>query len=209
MISLESGSRIGRFEIVEWIGAGGMGEVYRARDTRLGREVAIKLIAERFARDAARVHRFEQEACAAGQLNHPNVLSVHDVGVHDSRPYLVCELLTGESLRGRLSRGGLAPRRAIDYARQTAEGLAAAHARCIVHRDLKPDNLFVTSDDRVKILDFGLAKPRSRAITIPMGADTEIGTVLGTIDYMFPSRFGANPWTSDRHLQPRHHPARC
>src|SRR6185295_10111008 len=128
------------------------------RDTRLGREVAIKLIAERFARDAARVRRFEQEACAAGQLNHPNVLSVHDVGIHDGTPYLVSELLAGESLRARLSRGALAPRRAIDYARQTAEGLAAAHAKGIVHRDLKPDNLFVTSDDRVKILDFGLAK---------------------------------------------------
>ena len=193
-MSLESGSRIGPFEIVEWIGAGGMGEVYRARDTRLGREVAIKLIAQRFAGDGARVHRFEQEACAAGQLDHPNVLSVHDVGVHDSTPYLVSELLAGESLRVRLRRGALAPRRAIDYARQTAEGLAAAHAKGIVHRDLKPDNLFVTSDDRVKILDFGLAKltqPNDHAV--PSGVDTEIGAVLGTTDYMSPEQVRGEP----------------
>ena len=194
LIALASGSRIGRFEIVQWIGAGGMGEVYRARDTRLGRDVAIKLIAERFARDGDRVQRFEQEACAAGQLNHPNVLSVHDVGIHDGRPYLVCELLTGESLRARLSRGGLPPRRAIDYARQTAEGLAAAHARGIVHRDLKPDNLFVTSDDRVKILDFGVAKlTQPNDHPIAAGGDTEIGTVLGTIDYMSPEQVRGEP----------------
>ena len=194
MVTLATGTRIGRFEIVEWIGVGGMGEVYRARDTRLGREVAIKLIAERFARDSARVRRFEQEACAAGQLNHPNILSVHDVGVHDGRPYLVSELLTGESLRMRLSHGRLAPRRAIDYARQAAEGLAAAHARGIVHRDLKPDNLFVTSDDRVKILDFGLAKlTQLNDHEIPAGGDTEIGTVLGTIDYMSPEQVRGEP----------------
>ena len=191
-MALTSGARIGPFEIAGWIGAGGMGEVYRARDTRLGREVAIKVISEHFSRDPQRVHRFEQEACAAGQLNHPNVLAVYDVGVHNGTPYIVSELLTGESLRIRLSHGRLAPYRAIDYARQTAEGLAAAHAKGIVHRDLKPDNLFVTIDDRIKILDFGLAKLlQTTDPAIPAGADTEIGSVLGTTDYMSPEQVRA------------------
>ena len=135
-----------------------MGEVYRARDPRLGRDVAIKVIPETFATDASRLHRFEQEARAAGQLNHPNILAVYDVGIHDGAPYIVSELLEGESLRSRLQGGALPPRKAIDYARQIAEGLAAAHDKGIVHRDLKPDNLFVTSDGRIKILDFGIAK---------------------------------------------------
>src|SRR5687767_8254641 len=155
---LNAGARIGPYEIVGWLGAGGMGEVYRARDSRLGREVAIKLIPETFATDPSRVHRFEQEARAAGQLNHPNILAVYDVGTHAGVPYLVSELLEGESLRSGLQGGALPSRKAIDYARQIAEGLAAAHARGIVHRDLKPDNLFITSDGRIKILDFGIAK---------------------------------------------------
>lgn len=188
-MALASGSRIGRFEIVGWLGAGGMGDVYRARDTLLQRDVAVKLIAERFAADAHRVRRFEQEARAAGQLDHPNVLAVHDVGIHDGAPYLVSELLEGEPLRTRMSHGALTPGRAIEYARQTAEGLAAAQAKGIVHRDLKPDNLFVTSDDRIKILDFGVAKLiEPNGSVAPPGADTEIGTVLGTVGYMSPEQ---------------------
>ena len=152
------GTTIGPYEIVGWLGAGGMGDVYRARDPRLGREVAIKLIPETFAADASRVRRFEQEARAAGQLNHPNILAVYDVGIHAGAPYIVSELLEGESLRSRLHDGALPARKAIDYARQIAEGLAAAHDKNIVHRDVKPDNLFITNDGRIKILDFGIAK---------------------------------------------------
>ena len=135
-----------------------MGEVYRARDPRLSRDVAIKLILENFATDEIRMHRFEQEARATGQLNHPNILAVYDVGVHAGTPYIVSELLEGQSLRTVLNGGPPPLRKAIDFARQIAEGLAAAHDKGIVHRDIKPDNLFVTSDGRVKILDFGLAK---------------------------------------------------
>ena len=153
-----TGTSVGPYEIVGWLGAGGMGEVYRARDPRLGREVAIKLIPETFATDANRLHRFEQEARSAGQLNHPNILTVYDVGTHEGAPYIVSELLEGESLRSWLHEAPPARRKAIDFARQIAEGLAAAHDKGIVHRDLKPDNLFVTSEGRLKILDFGLAK---------------------------------------------------
>src|SRR5207247_6652616 len=128
-----TGTRIGPYEIVGWLGAGGMGEVYRARDVRLGRDVAIKLLPEAFATDASRLHRFEQEARAAGQLNHPNILAVYDIGTHDGAPYIVSELLEGESLRSRL-KGGALTRKAVDYARQIAEGLAAAHDKGIGHR---------------------------------------------------------------------------
>src|SRR5436305_1667176 len=145
------GTTIGPYEIVAWFGAGGMGDVYRARDPRLGRDVAIKMIPDAFAADPNRVQRCEQEARAAGQLNHPNILAVYDVGLHAGAPYIVSELLEGESLRSRLHRGALPARTVIGYARQIVEGLAAAHARHIVHRDIKPDNLFITSDDRIKI----------------------------------------------------------
>ena len=170
-----------------------MGVVYRARDPRLGREVAIKLIPETFATDASRLHRFEQEARAAGQLNHPNILVVYDVGTHAGAPYIVSELLEGASLRDRLPAGGLPSRKAIDYARQIAEGLAAAHDKGIVHRDLKPDNVFITSDGRVKILDFGIAKltrpsddDAARHTSVP--TETEAGLVLGTAGYMSPEQ---------------------
>jgi serine/threonine protein kinase/Tol biopolymer transport system component len=186
------GTRIGPYEIVGWLGAGGMGQVYRARDARLGRDVAIKLIAESFAGDANRVHRFEQEARAAGQLNHPNILAVHDAGIHDGAPYIVSELLEGESLRTRLQAGVLPPRKAIEYARQTAEGLAAAHDKGIVHRDVKPDNLFITSDGRIKILDFGIAKLTTQDADgggrTGVPTDTAAGTVVGTAGYMSPEQ---------------------
>src|SRR6185436_9551511 len=132
---IAAGTRIGPYEIVGWLGAGGMGDVYRASDPRLAREVAIKLIPEAFAADASRVHRFEQEARAAGQLNHPNILAVYDVGIHEGAPYIVSELLEGESLRSRLHGGPLPSRKAVDFARQIAVGLAAAHDKGIVHRD--------------------------------------------------------------------------
>jgi serine/threonine protein kinase len=155
---IPAGYRIGPYEVVSWLGAGGMGEVYRARDSRLGRDVAIKLIPDSFATDRIRLDRFEQEARAAGQLNHPNILAVYDVGSHAGAPYIVSELLEGESLGSRLRGGALSTRKAVDYARQIALGLAAAHDKGIVHRDVKPENLFVTNDGRIKILDFGIAK---------------------------------------------------
>ncbi|HEV8216784.1 MAG TPA: serine/threonine-protein kinase, partial [Gemmatimonadaceae bacterium] len=197
-MSIAVGTKIGPYEIIGWLGAGGMGEVYRARDPRLGRDVAIKLIGEALSSDPGRVSRFEQEARAAGQLNHPNILAVYDVGVHAGAPYIVSELLEGESLRSRLHGGALPARKAIDYARQAAEGLAAAHDKGIVHRDLKPDNLFITNAGRIKILDFGIAK-----LTQPGGADaarhtglpteTEAGTVVGTAGYMSPEQVRGEP----------------
>jgi eukaryotic-like serine/threonine-protein kinase len=135
-----------------------MGEVYRAKDPRLGREVAIKVLPASFSTDPDRLRRFEQEARAAGLLNHPNITAVYDIGSHEGAPYVVSELLEGETLRAALADGRLSLRKAIDYAVQTAHGLAAAHEKGIIHRDLKPENLFVTGDGRVKILDFGLAK---------------------------------------------------
>jgi Tol biopolymer transport system component len=196
-MTLPTGTHVGPYEIVGWLGAGGMGEVYRARDPRLARDVAIKLIAHTFATDASRVTRFEQEARAVGQLNHPNILAVYDVGVHADTPYIVSELLEGESLRTRLEGGALAARKAVDYARQIAEGLAAAHEKGIVHRDLKPDNLFVLSEGRVKILDFGLAKliqPKDDATReTNLATETEPGTVLGTVGYMSPEQVRGEP----------------
>src|SRR5688572_482247 len=188
---LAIGTLVGRYRILEWLGAGGMGEVYRARDSRLDRDVAIKLIPEALAGDANRVRRFEQEARAAGQLNHPNILSVYDVGVDAGRPYIVSELLEGRSFREALSEGALPWRKAVAYARQVAEGLAAAHDKGIVHRDVKPENVFVTSDGRVKILDFGIAK-LTAAEELPVPAwsatDTAAGSVLGTAAYMSPEQ---------------------
>jgi serine/threonine protein kinase len=157
-VTLSSGSRLGPYEIVSPLGAGGMGEVYRAKDPRLGREVAVKVLPVSFSKDPDRLRRFEHEARAAGVLNHPNITAVYDIGSHDGAPYVVSELLEGETLRARLAAGPLSARKALDYAIQIARGLAAAHEKGIVHRDLKPENLFVTKDGRVKILDFGLAK---------------------------------------------------
>ena len=157
-MSLSAGTQLGSYEIVSLIGAGGMGEVYRARDPKLGRDVAIKVLPAAFSSDAERLRRFEQEAQAAGALNHPNVLVIYHIDRHEESPYIVSELLEGETLRDRMNGKSLPQRKALDFALQTAHGLAAAHEKGIVHRDLKPDNLFVTNDGRVKILDFGLAK---------------------------------------------------
>src|SRR5215470_10558044 len=145
------GTKFGPYELQAPLGAGGMGEVYRARDTRLGRDVAIKVLPSSLVVELDRLHRFEQEACAAGALNHPNILVVHHIDTHEGAPYIVSELLEGETLRKRVSGTPMAQRRAIDYASQIAHGLAAAHEKGIVHRDLKPDNIFITNDGRVKI----------------------------------------------------------
>ncbi|MGA2697685.1 MAG: protein kinase, partial [Terriglobales bacterium] len=153
-MSLTAGTKIDPYEIIVPLGAGGMGEVYRARDARLGRDVALKILTESFANDPDRLHRFEVEARAVAGLNHPNILAVFDVGRYNGMPFLVSELLEGESLRALLDRGPLPQRKAIEYGVQIAHGLAAAHEKGIVHRDLKPENIFVTPDGRVKILDF-------------------------------------------------------
>ncbi len=198
-MSLAAGSRLGPYEVISPLGAGGMGEVYRAKDPRLSREVAIKVLPASFSQDADRLRRFEQEARAAGLLNHPNITAVYDIGSVDGAPYVVQELLEGETLRATLAGGRLAPRRAIDCAGQIALGLAAAHEKGIVHRDLKPENLFVTNDGRVKILDFGLAKltqaegsgPQTSLPTATAG--TEPGVVMGTLGYMSPEQVRGRP----------------
>jgi Tol biopolymer transport system component/predicted Ser/Thr protein kinase len=195
-VSLAAGSKLGPYEILGQIGAGGMGEVYRARDPRLSREVAIKVLPASFSADADRLRRFEQEAKAAGVLNHPNITAVYDIGsASDGAPYVVQELLEGETLRSELAGGRLTARKVVDHALQIAHGLAAAHEKGIVHRDLKPENVFVTNDGRVKILDFGLAKLTqaegsvSSATNLPTETKgTEPGVVLGTLGYMSPEQ---------------------
>ena len=192
-MALTSGTKLGPYEIQSPVGAGGMGEVYRAKDTRLGREVAVKILPESFARDSDRLHRFEQEARAVAALNHPNILAIHDIGQHEGSPFLVSELLEGESLRATLDRGALPQRKTIEYGVQIAHGLAAAHEKGIVHRDLKPENIFVTKDGRIKILDFGLAKLAQKAgaeldgATLT-GSHTAVGMVMGTAGYMAPEQ---------------------
>jgi serine/threonine protein kinase/Tol biopolymer transport system component len=193
-MNISAGSRLGPYEIVSPLGAGGMGEVYRARDTRLGRDVALKVLPASFADDKNRLSRFRQEACAASALNHPNILAIYDVGTDDSAPYVVSELLEGETLRQRMGGAALPQRKAIDYSQQMANGLAAAHEKGIVHRDLKPENLFITKDGRLKILDFGLAKLAQTEngqiqTDVPTRRiDTEPGTVIGTVGYMSPEQ---------------------
>ena len=191
---LPSGTKLGPYEIIAPLGAGGMGEVYRARDPRLQREVAIKILPELVSDNPERLRRFEQEARAAGALNHPNILAVYDVGTHEGTPYLVTELLEGSSLRIRLIAGPLPSRKATEYGVQIAHGLAAAHDKGVVHRDLKPDNVFICRDGRAKILDFGLAKltlPESNDATVTSFErldQTGSGIVLGTAGYMSPEQ---------------------
>jgi eukaryotic-like serine/threonine-protein kinase len=190
-MNLTTGARLGPYEIVAPLGVGGMGEVYRARDSRLKREVAIKVLPPAVSLDADRLRRFEQEALATAALNHPNILAVFDIGTHEGAPYVVSELLEGETLRDRLRSGSIAVRKALDFALQIAHGLAAAHEKGIVHRDLKPENLFLTKDGRIKILDFGLAKltqSGSGGHAPTMTHVTEVGTVLGTAGYMSPEQ---------------------
>src|SRR5262245_17136687 len=185
------GQRLGSYEVVASLGAGGMGEVWRARDTRLDREVAIKILSAALARDPDAMARFEREAMSVARLSHPNILAIHEFGKQGDTAFVVMELVDGETLRARLANGPLVPRRAVAYAHQIARGIAAAHARGIVHRDLKPENVMIGRDDQVKILDFGLAKPvapgpvdETRAVAVKTGA----GTVLGTFGYMAPEQ---------------------
>src|SRR5579859_4758192 len=193
-------THFGPYELIASIGAGGMGEVFRARDTRLNREVAIKVLPKEFANDPDRLRRFEQETRTLAALNHPNVLTIHDTGVQDCTPYLVSELLEGRTLREDMNGGALPIRKATDYALQIAQGLAAAHGKGIIHRDLKPENIFITKDGRVKILDFGLAKSeedfKSQVSNFKSPGDevstlaqfTQPGMVLGTPAYMSPEQ---------------------
>src|SRR5688572_5194065 len=157
-VTIPDGKKLGRFEIVEHLGSGGMGEVYRARDPKFRRDVAIKILPADYTKDPERLQRFEQEAQAVGMLNHPNILSVYDTGMTDGSPYLVSEYVEGETLRHKIAAGAIPHRKAVEYALQLARGLAAAHEKGIIHRDLKPENVMITKDGRVKILDFGLAK---------------------------------------------------
>jgi eukaryotic-like serine/threonine-protein kinase len=197
-VTIAAGDRLGPYEILAPLGSGGMGEVYRARDERLKREVAVKLLPASFSADPDRLRRFEQEAQAAGSLNHPNIVAIYDLGTHEGSPYIVSELLEGETLRARLAGGAFTPRKALGQALQIAYGLAAAHEKGIVHRDLKPENIFITRDGRVKILDFGLAKLKqpeggaSSATDLPT-VGTEPGVVLGTVGYMSPEQVRGRP----------------
>ncbi|MFZ2493960.1 MAG: protein kinase [Thermoanaerobaculia bacterium] len=208
----EPDTLLGPYRIVAQIGAGGMGQVFKAVDTRLSREVAVKVLARHLSHDSTALHRFEQEARAAGRLNHPNILAIYDTGMHDGVPYIVSELLDGQSLRARLKDGPLPPRKATDYALQLVRGLAAAHDKGIVHRDLKPENVFITRDGLVKILDFGLVKLMPHRIPGTGGAEavdghaptippspTEPGRIIGTVGYMAPEqvRGGSGDHRSD------------
>jgi serine/threonine protein kinase/Tol biopolymer transport system component len=192
-VTLTPGTKLGEYEVKSLLGSGGMGEVYRARDSRLGRDVAIKVLPSFFPADSNRLRRFEQEARAAAALSHPNILAVFQMGTYEGAPYMVSELLEGETLREQIRRGRLSVRRAIDYGVQIARGLTAAHEKGIVHRDLKPENLFVTKDRRVKILDFGIAKltqaQSSSEHSAPTSSEeTEPGAVMGTVGYMSPEQ---------------------
>src|SRR6266487_5752485 len=192
-MSFSADPQLGPYKIIELIGSGGMGEVYRARDTRLLRDVALKVLPASFTNDPDRLRRFEQEARAVAALNHPNIVSVHDVGNANGVHYIVSELLEGETLRQRITASGMPARKAIDLATQMANGLAAAHEQDIVHRDLKPENVFITRSGRLKILDFGLAKLRrlpgtAETLDGVTVTETEAGQVMGTVGYMSPEQ---------------------
>jgi WD40 repeat protein len=190
---VDAGTRIGPYEIIDLVATGGMGQVFKARDTRLGREVAIKILPPALAADEDRLRRFEQEARAAGMLNHPNIMAIYDVGTHEGSPFVVSELLQGQTLRDLLDESALTPRKAVDLTIQVAHGLDAAHGKGIVHRDLKPDNLWIADDGMLKILDFGLAKLTGNARVGMAGMEgkpqtTEAGIVFGTAGYMSPEQ---------------------
>jgi Tol biopolymer transport system component len=204
-MTISVGTKLGPYELLELIGAGGMGEVYRAQDTRLGRVVAVKVLLGTVATDPERLRRFEQEAKTLAALNHPNILAVYDIGTVDGTPYLVSEFLEGETLRGKLEGGPVAVRRAVEYALGIANGLAAGHSKGIIHRDIKPENIFLTRDGRVKILDFGLAKlvqagagkndsetMLTQTLLASSGGTTP-GVVLGTVGYMSPEQVRGEP----------------
>src|SRR5437867_3520963 len=200
-MTLPTGPRLGPYEILAPIGSGGMGEVYRARDKKLDRDVAIKVLPESVAVDPITLARFEREAKAVAALSHPNILAIHDFGMHDGTAYAVMELLEGETLRGKLIAGPIPRKQAVDYAVQVAKGLSAAHEKGIVHLDLKPENVFVTKDRHVKILDFGLARrvevevssPDGETSNLTVSSHTQAGTVMGTMSYMSPEQVRGLP----------------
>jgi serine/threonine protein kinase len=190
-MTLQTGSQVGRYRIDTLIASGGVGDVYRSRDSRLGRPVALKVLKPGVPLDANRLARFAREARTTAQLNHPNIVGIYDVGSHDGQPYVVSELLHGETLRARIENGPLPVRLAVDHAMEIAQGLVAAHEVGIVHRDLKPENIFVTDNERLKILDFGLAKCRKETLGLPQqdsSKSTEPGAILGTVGYMSPEQ---------------------
>src|SRR5581483_4505666 len=208
-MALASATRVGPYEILSVLGCGSMGEVYRARDTRLDRNIALKIISEECLTDTSRRRRFVQEARSASALNHPNIVVVHDFGTHDGISYIASELVEGTSLRDVIRRGPLPMPQLLDIAIQIAEGLASAHQSGIVHRDLKPENIMITPDGRVKILDFGLAKPvvecDPEATSAGVGRTldgmvTEPGLIVGTVGYMSPEQARGMPvsFTSDQ-----------
>jgi serine/threonine protein kinase len=198
-MSLSPNTTLAHYTVISKIGAGGMGEVYRARDSRLARDVAIKLLPPEVSTDSDRLQRFEQEARATSALNHPNILTVYDIGTHEGSPYIVAELLEGEELRERLDAGTIPLRKVIDCAQQIVSGLSAAHEKGIVHRDLKPENLFVTKDERIKILDFGIAKLSEPGAAATGSEDatrralTNPGAIIGTVGYMSPEQVRGQP----------------
>ncbi len=198
-MTLSAGTKLGPYEILAPIGAGGMGEVYRAKDPRLGREVAIKVLPELFSQDKDRLKRFEQEARSASALNHPNIVTIHEIGLVDGTSYMAMELIDGTSLRELLASGPLASKRLLELAVQIAEGLSKAHGAGIVHRDLKPENVMVSKDGYVKLLDFGLAKlfvaPQDggSGMATAIHQETQPGTVMGTVGYMSPEQASGRP----------------
>jgi serine/threonine protein kinase len=195
-MSIAPGDRLGPFEIRARLGEGAMGHVFRARDTRLGRDVAVKVMVPGLASDPAAVARFETEARAVAALSHPNIVALYDVGRYEDTAYVVTELIEGETLRDRLSAGQVPARKAADYGRQIATALAAAHDRGIVHRDLKPENVFLTPDRRIKVLDFGVAQMTSSlppSETATVASDPASAAVVGSIGYMAPEQVRGGP----------------
>ncbi|MEJ2188898.1 MAG: serine/threonine-protein kinase, partial [Acidobacteriota bacterium] len=194
-MELDSGQSLGRYEIIGYLGAGGMGVVYRARDSQLGREVAVKVLTDEATDSPQRIERFQREARAVARLSHPNILSIHDFGVHEGTNYAVTELLRGQTLSQRLARGQIPINKALEVCRAIAEGLAAAHSEGIIHRDLKPSNIFITDTGQVKILDFGVARLKERQAEevgdiadAPTESLTGVGRMVGTVGFISPEQ---------------------